>query len=50
MTQAKEGRSATLYRAYRPQSFGEVKGQEHVVRVLEASIKNKKSLTRIFFR
>ncbi len=42
MTQAKEGRSATLYRAYRPQSFGEVKGQEHVVRVLEASIKNKK--------
>ena len=38
----KEGRHATLYRAYRPQGWGEVLGQEHVVRVLEASIKNKK--------
>src|SRR3990167_9565788 len=38
----KEGRHATLYRMYRPQGWGEVKGQEHVVRVLEASIKNKK--------
>jgi len=39
---AKEGRHGTLYRAYRPQEWGEVRGQEHVVRVLEASIKNKK--------
>ena len=38
----KEGRHGTLYRTYRPQGWGEVKGQEHVVRVLEASIKNKK--------
>jgi len=38
----KEGRHATLYRMYRPQGWGEVRGQEHVVRVLEASIKNKK--------
>ncbi len=28
-----------LYRKYRPQSFGEVVGQEHVVKVLEGSIK-----------
>ena len=38
----KEGRHATLYRTYRPQEWSEVRGQEHVVRVLEASIKNKK--------
>lgn len=38
----KESRNATLYRAYRPQELSEVRGQEHVVRVLEASIKNKK--------
>lgn len=42
MSKAKEARHATLYRAYRPQKFAEVRGQEHVVRVLEASIKNKK--------
>ena len=42
MIKAKEGRHATLYRAYRPQEWGEVRGQEHIVRVLEASIKNKK--------
>lgn len=38
----KESRHGTLYRTYRPQGWGEVRGQEHVVRVLEASIKNKK--------
>ncbi|MDP3965620.1 MAG: DNA polymerase III subunit gamma/tau [bacterium] len=38
----KEGRHATLYRTYRPGAWGEVRGQDHVVRVLEASIKNKK--------
>lgn len=27
-----------LYRAYRPAAFGEVRGQEHVVRVLEAAV------------
>lgn len=32
----------TLYRAYRPQTFDEVRGQEHIVKVLEAAIKNKK--------
>lgn len=38
----KEGRHATLYRTYRPEAWSEVRGQEHVVRVLEAAIKNKK--------
>lgn len=38
----REGRHATLYRAYRPEVWGEVRGQEHVVRVLQAAIKNKK--------
>lgn len=32
----------TLYRAYRPQDFDAVRGQEHIVKALEASIKNKK--------
>jgi len=42
MTKVKDGRRATLYRAYRPQGWSEVLGQDNVVRVLEASIKNKK--------
>ncbi|HEY4514088.1 MAG TPA: DNA polymerase III subunit gamma/tau [Candidatus Paceibacterota bacterium] len=37
-----EARHATLYRAYRPQKWSEVRGQESVVRVLEGAIKNKK--------
>jgi DNA polymerase-3 subunit gamma/tau len=35
-------RSATLYRAYRPHDFSEVRGQSHIVDVLQKSIKNKK--------
>jgi DNA polymerase-3 subunit gamma/tau len=38
----KESRHQTLYRAYRPQKFSEVHGQDHVVKVLEAAIDNKK--------
>lgn len=38
----KETRHTTLYRAYRPQKWSEVRGQEQVVRVLEGAIKNKK--------
>lgn len=38
----RETRSATLYRAYRPGTFAEVRGQEHVVGVLEKEVKNKK--------
>lgn len=33
----------TLYRAYRPQDFSEVRGQEHIVKALEGAIKNKKT-------
>jgi DNA polymerase-3 subunit gamma/tau len=33
---------ATLYRAYRPQNFAEVHGQDHIVKVLQSAIKNKK--------
>jgi len=32
----------TLYRAYRPHSFAEVRGQEQVTETLKAAIKNKK--------
>lgn len=32
----------SLYRKYRPQSFKEVLGQEHITKVLEAAIQNKK--------
>ncbi len=39
---SKAARSVTLYRAYRPGSFDEVRGQEHVVKVLEKEVKNKK--------
>lgn len=35
-------KSQTLYRAYRPSSFKEVRGQGHVTDVLQAAIKNKK--------
>jgi len=31
-----------LYRAYRPGTFAQVRGQEHVVSVLEAAVKNEK--------
>ena len=37
-----ETRHATLYRTYRPATFKEVRGQGHVVDVLEKAIKNKK--------
>jgi DNA polymerase III subunit gamma/tau len=35
----KEEKSAVLYRKYRPQSFAEVIGQEHIVKVLEGATK-----------
>ncbi|MBI5457342.1 DNA polymerase III subunit gamma/tau [Candidatus Kaiserbacteria bacterium] len=38
----KEARHATLYRTYRPATFKDVRGQAHVVDVLEKAIKNKK--------
>ncbi|KKW46658.1 DNA polymerase III, subunit gamma and tau [Candidatus Kaiserbacteria bacterium RIFCSPHIGHO2_02_FULL_59_21] len=37
----KEKRHEVLYRAYRPASFKEVRGQAHVVDVLEKAVKNK---------
>jgi DNA polymerase III subunit gamma/tau len=37
-----EKRHQTLYRAYRPQEFDEVRGQAQVTDVLKAAIKNKK--------
>ena len=37
-----EKRQQTLYRAYRPATFNEVRGQEQVTSVLQAGIKNKK--------
>lgn len=39
---SKDTTHQTLYRAYRPQTFAEVHGQEHVTDVLKAAIKNKK--------
>jgi DNA polymerase-3 subunit gamma/tau len=38
----KDNPHTTLYRAYRPQDWGEVRGQPQVTDVLEKSIKNKK--------
>lgn len=45
----KETRHATLYRQYRPQGFKEVHGQDHIVRVLEAAIRNKKTAHAYLF-
>ncbi|TSC86523.1 MAG: DNA polymerase III, subunit gamma and tau [Parcubacteria group bacterium Gr01-1014_8] len=42
MTAKTETKHTTLYRAYRPRTFGETHGQEHIVKVLEAEIKQKK--------
>lgn len=43
-TKAKAAERAplSLYRAYRPKNFSEVRGQEHVVSVLEAAVKSGK--------
>jgi len=40
--ESQERAPVSLYRAYRPQTFKEVRGQEHVVSVLEAAVKNGK--------
>jgi len=42
VTMKKEAGKGVLYRTYRPASFAEVRGQQHVTGVLEKSIKNKK--------
>ena len=39
----------TLYRAYRPQHFLEVRGQEHIVKALEGAIKNKRTAHAYLF-
>ena len=44
-----ETRHATLYRAYRPADFSEVRGQDHVVATLKAAIKNKKTAHAYLF-
>ena len=38
----KRDKHTTLYRAYRPQTFDDAHGQDHIVKVLKAEIKNKK--------
>lgn len=40
---------SVLYRAYRPSSFEEVRGQTHVTEVLKKSIKNKKTAHAYLF-
>lgn len=41
-TEAGERAPTSLYRAYRPSTFAQVRGQEHVVSVLESAVKNEK--------
>lgn len=38
----KDAQHQTLYRAYRPQEFTEVRGQEHIVATLQGAIKSKR--------
>lgn len=46
----KEGtRHDTLYRAYRPQTFAEVRGQEPIVKALEGAIKNRRTAHAYLF-
>ncbi|MCC7500267.1 DNA polymerase III subunit gamma/tau [Candidatus Nomurabacteria bacterium] len=42
MTKADDRAPLALYRAYRPQEFKQVRGQEHVTSVLEAAVKQGK--------
>jgi len=35
-------RHTVLYRTHRPQTFADVQGQDHITKVLEATVKNKK--------
>lgn len=42
-------KNVSLYRAYRPSGFAEVRGQDQVVKVLEAAIKNKKTAHAYLF-
>ena len=39
-----------LYRKYRPQSFEEVLGQDHIVSILKNAVKAGRISTPIFFR
>ena len=41
MTKTGKPQSAVLYRKYRPEKFGEVRDQDHIVTVLEGAIKKK---------
>lgn len=46
----KEGtRHETLYRAYRPQTFAEVRGQEPIVKALEGAVKNRRTAHAYLF-
>lgn len=45
----KQRAGAALYRTYRPGTFAEVRGQEHITSVLEAAIKNKKTAHAYLF-
>jgi DNA polymerase-3 subunit gamma/tau len=45
----KDVRHTTLYRQYRPGDFSEVRGQEHIVKTLQASIQNKKTAHAYLF-
>ena len=40
---------ATLYRAYRPSSLAQVRGQEHIVKALEGALKNKRTAHAYLF-
>ena len=40
---------AALYRKYRPQTFAEVRDQDHIVTVLEGALKKKSNSARYSF-
>ncbi len=44
----KEVQHSTLYRAYRPQTFDEVRGQQHVVSALTAALKHPEKMAHAY--
>ena len=48
MAKRKEVQHSTLYRAYRPQKFSEVRGQQHVVSALEAALKHPEKMAHAY--
>lgn len=48
MAKRKDVQHSTLYRAYRPKNFAEVRGQQHVVSALEAALRHPEKMAHAY--